>query len=457
MPSSLAGELNGKQINARLDLQLRNQDYLRANIEVDTGPSDRLSGQLNTFIHDLGKFNALVPQLSDVKGQVKGDLIIKGTTKQPQSIGSVKLSQASMTVLPLGIAIHDIDLSLASSDAYAGRLMLSGQAKSGKGMLQINGLTDLRGNGEIELHGSDFEVAKLPEAEIALSPDLKLTLAEMTGKAEGRITVPKAKIVMQELPKNAVVVSKDEVIVGEAKPEQKPVTEPNIDSNIDIELGNQVSFSGLGLDTNLVGRLKMVKEDQQTRLHGEIDMKNGHYQSYGQDLTIRKGRFIFNGPVDAPWIDVEASRLSKDQKVTAILSVSGPLKTPKTKIYSEPSLPESEALAYLITGSSLDQVGKSDGNMLASAALSYGAGQLSWLTDKLGIDEFEVKQGKTMQDTMVALGEYLTPDFYVGTKVGIFNNQAVLVLKHKLTQHFTVESQSGTSQRVKLNYEIDTD
>ncbi|MGY6277518.1 translocation/assembly module TamB domain-containing protein [Methylomonas sp. MgM2] len=456
MSSSLAGELNGSQIDARLDLQLRNQDFLRANFEVDTGPSDRLSGQLNTHIHDLGQFNALVPGLADVTGQIKGDLLIKGTTQQPQSVGSVKLSQASTTVTPLGISIQDIELNLVSGDVYAGRLMLSGHAKSGGGDLNIHGLTDLKGNGEIQLQGSDFEIAKLPEAEVALSPDLNLKLDEMTGKAKGRITVPKAKIVMQELPKNAVVVSQDEVIVGAAESEKKPVAEPDIDTDIDIELGDQVSFSGLGLDTKLVGRLNMVKEQQRTRLHGEIEMKKGRYQSYGQDLTIRKGRFVFNGPIDAPWLDVEASRLSKDQKVTAILSVSGPLKTPKTKVYSEPALPESEALAYLITGSSLDQVGKSDGNMLASAALSYGAGQFSWLTEKLGIDEFEVKQGKTMQDTLVALGEYLTPDFYVGTQLGIFNSQAVLVLKKKLTQSFSVESQSGTSHRVKLNYEVET-
>jgi len=457
MPSSLSGELNGNQINARLELQLLNQDYLRANIEMDTGPADRLSGQLNTYIHDLGKFNALIPDVTDLQGQVKGDLIIKGTMKEPQSVGSVKLSQASMTVLPLGISVHDIDLSLVSSDTYAGKLLLSGQAKSGEGSLQLTGLTDLKGNSDIELQGSDFEVAKLPEAQIALSPDLKLKLADMTGRAEGRIVVPKAKIVLQELPENAVAVSKDEVIVGEPKPEQKPVAEPNIDTDIDIEIGNQVSFSGLGLDTQLVGRLNLVKENKRTRLHGEVDMIKGRYQSYGQDLTIRKGHFVFNGPIDAPWIDVEATRLSKSGDVTAVLSVSGPSKTPKTKIYSEPPLPESEALAYLITGSSLDQVGKSDGNMLASAALSYGAGQLSWLTEKLGIDEFEVKQGKTMQDTLVALGNYLTPDFYVGTKIGLFNNQAVLVLRKKLTQSFSVETQSGTSHRVKLNYEVDTD
>jgi translocation and assembly module TamB len=44
---------------------------------------------------------------------------------------------------------------------------------------------------------------------------------------------------------------------------------------------------------------------------------------------------------------------------------------------------------------------------------------------------------------------------YVGTKVGLFNQQAVLVLKRKLTKTLNVETQTGTSQRIKLNYELD--
>jgi translocation and assembly module TamB len=192
-------------------------------------------------------------------------------------------------------------------------------------------------------------------------------------------------------------------------------------------------------------------------MQGNVDMVKASYKRFGQDLTVRKGRFLFNGPADNPWLDVEAIRLSKSKKVTAILALTGSLKNPQTHISAEPSLPESEALAYLVTGASLNQVSKSDSNMLASAALSYGAGKVTWLADKLGIDEFNVVEGKTLQDSLLVMGQYLTPDFYVGTKVGMFNKQANLVLKHKLTDTINVETQAGTSQRIKLNYEFDGD
>lgn len=454
---AIKGRIQDKVISSNADLALTGNDYLRAQAKVDIGPSQALSGQINASIEDLSLVDALLPQISDVKGKVTADLNVGGSLNAPIASGTLRLSQAATTVVNLGIAISDTHLEISTLQQTGDKLKLSGSAKSGDGLLNIEGIVDLKGNADIDIVGNDFEVAKLPEAVVDISPNLHIKRSDSGGKIDGKLDIPKAVIELAELPENAVTVSEDEVIVGENKPAKKQLAEPSLDADIDIELGKKVSFKGFGLKTDLAGRLKVVKSGEQTRLHGTVDMKKGIYKSYGQDLTLRKGRFLFNGPIAAPWLDVEASRLSKNGDVTAILSLSGPLKAPKTRIYSEPSLPESDALAYLITGSPLSQVGKSDGNLVASAALSYGVGQLSWVKEKLGIDEFEVKQGKTLQDTLLAMGQYLTEDFYVGTKLGIFNQQAVLVLKHKLGKSFSVETQSGSSQRVKLNYELDTD
>ncbi len=452
--SSLTGEINGGQLSANLELFMLNRDFLRAKLQADTG---HLSGHIRASMSDLTVFNALLPEVSGIKGLLKTDLSVQGTPSQPVAQGSLQLTQGAADIADLGIALRDIQIGLTNAPLMDEHLLLTGTARSGEGRLNIQGLLHLNGNADITLQGSDFEVAKLPEAQIAISPDLKLTLTENGGKASGIVQIPKAIIVMEDLPRNAVKVSEDEVMAGQSGQNTKSATVFGWETHIDVVLGQQVSFSGQGLTTDLTGQLKIGKSEDKTSLHGTIDMKNGHYQSYGQDLSVRKGRFMFNGPVDAPWLDVEAIRVSKEQDVTAILSLTGPLKTPKTRIYSEPSLPEAEALAYLMTGSPLSQVSKADGNMVAGAAMTYGAGKLSWLTEKLGVDEFEVKQGKTLNDTLLSIGEYLTPDFYIGSKIGIFDKQAMLVLRHNLTKTIKIETQAGTSQRVKLNYEIDTD
>ena len=459
--SSVSGSIKGDHVSANIDFRLASRDYLRAQLEMNTSKPQTLSGQITASVHEFALLNPLVPQLSDIKGHLDADLDLHGTLEKPFASGAIRMSGGAVDVNELGLALREIKLQALASGDSAERIQITGSAKSGEGAVYIDGFASLQAQAgwpvELILKGENFEVAKMPEAQIAISPDLKLVFAEKKGKVIGTLKVPKAIMTLKELPENAVKVSPDEIIIGQEKVEGNAPAAPGIDANIDVELGKQVSFSGQGLATNLTGKLKIIKSGEKIAMHGNVDMIKARYKSYGQDLTVRKGRFLFNGPVDNPWLDVEAIRVSKSKKVTAILGLTGPLQKPETRISSEPALPETEALAYLITGKPLNQVSKSEGNMLASAALSYGGGKAAWFTEKLGIDEFEVQEGETLQDTLVSVGQYLTPDFYVGTKVGLFNKQAAMVLKHKITDAINVETEAGTSQRVKLNYEIDTD
>ena len=459
--SSLSGSIKGDNVSAQIDFRLAGQDYVRAQLQIDTGKTQTLSGQITASVVEFALLNPIVPQLSNIKGELNANLALHGTLQKPVASGAIRLTGAAVDMNELGLTFHDIKLQALASDDNTNRIHITGSAKSGEGVVNLDGFAILEAQAgwpvELMLKGENFEVAKLPEAQIAVSPDLKFVFAEKKGKVTGTLKVPKAIMALQEFPENAVRVSPDEIILGQEKVEEKASATPAIDANIDVELGKQVSFSGKGLTTNLNGKLNVTRTGEKMVMHGNVDMIKARYKSYGQDLTVRKGRFLFNGPVDNPWLDVEAIRVSNSKKVTAILNLTGSLQKPETRISSDPALPEAEALAYLITGRPLSQVSKSEGNMLASAALSYGGGQAAWLTEKLGIDEFEVQEGETLQDTLVAVGQYLTPDFYVGAKVGLFNKQAAMVLKHKITEAINVETQAGTSQRVKINYEIDTD
>jgi len=452
----LSGSINGKIISSDLNLALAAQDYLNADLQLDTGETQALSGHVKASVAEFALLNPFVPQLSNIKGDLKAQLTINGSAGKPAINGVIDLAEGSFDYSEFGLGIREIKLqALAANAGNSTPIKLNGSAKSGQGSIKLDGIAKWPGTAELMLTGTDFEVAKLPEAEIAVSPELKLVFAKPDGKVTGQLKIPKAVLKLRQLPENAVKVSRDEIILGEEKTKQNDAVVTNIDADIDVELGKQVSFSGQGLETSLTGRLKIIKTAEKMVMHGNVDMDKARYKSYGQDLAVRKGRFLFNGPVDKPWLDVEAIRVSNSKEVTAILKLSGPLDSPQTRLSSEPALPESEVLAYLVTGKPLNQVSKSEGNALAGAALSYGSGQISWIAEKLGVDVFEVKEGKTLQDTLVSVGQYLTPDFYVGTKVGLFNKQAVLVLKHKLTNTFNVETQTGTSQRIKLNYEID--
>jgi translocation and assembly module TamB len=460
--SSVTGAVSGNVVSADLDLALAGRDFVRGQLQADTGPSQTVNGRIQASVAEFALFNALVPdKVSGLKGQLQADLTLYGALQKPAAAGTVRLSGGAVDIQELGLRLRDINAEIAAARDNAERLRIQGAAKSGAGSVYLDGFVLLQPESgwpvELTLTGDDFEVAKLPEAQIAVSPALKIAYANGQGKVTGKLGVPTAIMKLKQLPEQAVKVSEDEIIVGEEPVEKTAPAVPGFDIDVDVELGKNVKFSGMGLKTDLAGKLKIVQRAGKMTMHGTVDMKEGRYEQYGQDLAVRKGRFAFNGPVDNPWLDVEAVRVSNDKRVKAVLSVSGPSKAPRTRIYSEPALPEAEALAYLITGRPLNQASESEGNMIAGAALSYGAGKVSWLASKFGADQFEVKEGKTLQDTLLAVGRHLTPEFYIGTKVGLFNKQAVLVLRRMLTEALSVETEAGTSQRIKLNYQIETD
>ncbi len=460
-PAIFSGLIKGKAISGDLDMTLMKQDFLRGTLVFDLGKAQNLSAQITASIQNFAMIESFAPQLSGIKGLLKADMAVNGTLNNPLVTGGFQFDNGALTINKLGANINGITLKAVNGSDSSGIIRLTGSAKSGEGLINLDGAAKLDPEAqfpvELALTGQDFEIAKIPAAQIAVSPDLKIALAGQNRRITGQIDVPKAILKIQDIPENAVQVSEDEIVLGEEKSSGDAAPPPNLSADIEINLGKTVSFSGQGLQTNLSGKLKIVKAGEKLAMQGNVDMANASYKRFGQDLTVRKGRFLFNGPADNPWLDVEAIRLSKSKEVTAILALIGTLKNPQTRVSSEPSLPESEALAYLITGNSLNQVSKAEGNMLASAALSYGAGKAAWLTEKLGIDEFKVEEGSTLQDSLLVMGEYLTPDFYVGTKVGMFNKQANIVLKHNITDTINVETQAGTSQRIKLNYEFDSD
>ncbi len=458
--STLIGSYDKDTIKSRFDLTLPNGDGLLGDLQIGSGKPRPISGQIIAEIDRLSLFDPFVPDFAPLSGTLNADLAISGNVDHPIAKGEILLADAATDLRRLGIKLHGIHLQALTQDFDSTSIAFKGHAQSGDGQLELDGSLRMDAGGgwpiEMNLAGTDFELARLPEAQILISPDLRFVRSKSSQKITGTITIPKAELTLGELPESAIAPSQDEFIVGERT---KPIKHryPSMDANLSVTLGKDVSFSGQGLKTNLSGKVDIKKTGERIRMHGRIALKNARYRAYGQDLNVRRGEILFNGPADNPWLDIEAVRLSKSKDVTVVLRVTGPAKAPQTRISSTPPLPETEALAYLLTGRALNRASRSEANMIGNAALSYGIGQLSGLTEKLGIDEFEVQEDETLQDTFVSVGKYLTPDFYVGTSVGIFNRSPDLVLKHRLTDEFSVETYSGESHRIELKYEFDVE
>lgn len=450
------------RLNANIHLGLGKQDYITAEIVADpAGQTDirQLSGTLKSNISDMTFIDGLLAQINQLKGQFIADLKVTGDTHQPTVTGSAKLQNGQFKIPKLGTTFHKLNIFIDSARGNSERLLLNAKIESGEGQLSAKGHLDLLAEHNFPLHmaitGERFQVSLLPEAEVIVSPSLTIDKQDNLTKVDGLIKIDKAKIELKTLPETAIAPSEDEVIITSDQTKPKKTDISLLSTRIDIQFGKNSHFSGFGLKTRLSGNLEYVAKHDKQRMQGRAEMKDATYRAYGQDLTIRKGEFLFNGPADNPWLNIEAIRKATSEDVTAVLNVTGPLKNPKTRVFTEPTLSESEALAYLVTGSSLKNMGKSGSSTVAGAAFNYGAGQLSWLSDQLGIDDFEFQEGETIEDSAVRLGHYLNPDLYIGITMGLFSNKYAANLRYRLSENFSINTRAGETQRINLKYHVE--
>ncbi|WP_227635850.1 translocation/assembly module TamB domain-containing protein, partial [Klebsiella pneumoniae] len=142
------------------------------------------------------------------------------------------------------------------------------------------------------------------------------------------MALPWGRIVVEELPPSAIGVSKDQILLNadfEALTDKERIPF-SVESDVNVQIGDDFQLSAFGLQGNLVGRLNVAQKDKGPFILGEVNIRNGQYRSFGQDLQIKEGKILMNGPVDQPYLAITAIRNPNNTQdgVVAGVRVSGP-------------------------------------------------------------------------------------------------------------------------------------
>ncbi len=252
------------------------------------------------------------------------------------------------------------------------------------------------------------------------------------------------------------------VILDKPKPSRVQQALP-LSLNIEVSLLDDVEIDAFGLKANLEGSLALKQAiEQPLSGHGSIDLRDGTYRAFGQNLLINKGVLIFSGPLAKPYIDVDAIRnpeVTRDN-VTAGIRIRGEAQRPKVTIYSEPSMSQQEVISYLLRGRSLgDSSGSSEDTMVATMLIGAGIGQsegtISELGSTFGIKEMAVDTSGEGSDTQVKVSGYVLPGVQVGYGVGVFSPINVISLRYEILPKLILEATNGLQSAVDLLYEFE--
>ena len=122
-----------------------------------------------------------------------------------------------------------------------------------------------------------------------------------------------------------------------------------------------------------------------------------------------------------------------------------------------------QALNYLVTGRSLNDVGSASGgsqDALASASQGLqgaGAGLVAKrIGQRLGLDEASVEENEMIGGSALTIGEYLSPRLYLSYGVGLFEPGEVIAMRYKLSKEMGVRIQRGSEEtRAGVEYRIE--
>jgi len=328
-------------------------DIERSSLEKDPARAS-LKGVLKMNIKELGLFKLFSPEIDELEGQMNADLKFGGTLSQPEITGQAELGVQKMSIPLLGLKLENTSIQLQGKNGSV--IDINGQTQSGKGSLimtgksHINKLDDWTVN--LKLTGENFLLMNTLEYQIYISPQLHLDHTNKGLSLNGEVLIPKAEIVLNELPANVKRVSSDAIVVGEEK--SSPLA---VNMNILLKMGKDVHIKAFGVNTWLDGQMQVRQlPNRLATANGELLTRDGTFRAYGQYLNIEQGRLSYSGGyLNEPGLNIRASKDVND--ITVGVMATGTANNLDVSTFSsQPGLSSKDIASLLLLGQTSDNM-----------------------------------------------------------------------------------------------------
>lgn len=460
---NLNAELKNNRAQLGWLVKVANNGQFDGQVQI-TDPQGRrnLGGNVNIRNFSLAIANAIFSKGEKADGTLNANLRLGGNLERPQMFGQMQLNGVNVegNFMPFDMQPSQIAMNFNGMNST-----LQGVVRTKQGQIVLSGDADWtridNWRARIAAKGSKVRITVPPMVRLDVSPDIEFVATPSLFTLNGNVDVPWARIVVHDVPESAVGVSSDEVMLDK---DLKPINPKSagipINSNLTIHVGNNVRLDAFGLKARLTGDLKMIQDKQGLGLNGQINIPQGRFHAYGQDLIVSKGELLFSGPPDNPYLNIEAIRNpeSTENNVTAGVRVTGPADEPKAEIFSDPAMSQQEALSYLLRGQGLDSSG-SDGDAMTSMLVGLGVAQSGQVVGKIGetfgVSNLALDTAGVGDSSQVVVSGYVLPGLQVKYGVGIFDSLATLTLRYRLMPKLYLEAVSGVDQALDLLYQFE--
>lgn len=428
----------------------------------DVSRSAPLAWNAQFDVPDLRAVRPLVPVGVHADARVSAQLTGSGSLAAPRIDGRLAADRIRFSMPEQGVAITDGAIRLRLADDRV--QVEQGELKGKSGRIVVSGDARLANpQAGLTLTFEKFAATHRSDRLVIVSGTTRLNLDPRHLQLTGELTADRARLEMPETSRPQL--SNDVVVVGQTR--EKPAAQRYpLALDLNLKLGNDFLFKGAGLDARLGGQLRVYTVDeapsparakgeslaaypaQALRGEGSIRVEKGRYAAYAQTLDIERGVLRFNGPIDNPGLDVLAVR--KTPTVKAGVVVGGTVQNPIVTLYSDPPLPDTEKLAWLVLGHGLQNSGQEELVLLqvaASALLSQteSVNLQAKMAETLGVDTFDVRAGSSdaLASTVVSVGKRLSARATLTYEQSLDGLSQVVKMLYQLSPHVRLEARGG--------------
>lgn len=465
-----------------------------------------LSGQGSASIPDLQWLGPLINPGLVLKGRLNINGQLQGSLGQPHYRADLSGRELEVAFASEGLLLPNgsLDAQIEDQRLKVSKLEFSNTVISVPRHAQFQGL-DMMGKkgqftasgdidigketGSIQAQWQQFPLLQRKDRWLVVSGQANIVEANQIWSLTGKVAADGAYFKLPKLPPPSL--SSDVVVIRKSDKSGKTVdgmanSASETDSNrkglktrvdVSFDMGPRFVFVGRGLDTGLEGSLRLRSADgSPLQANGSIRTVKGVYEGYGQQLAIERGILNFQGPPANPGLNIRALR--RGLPVEAGVEIVGTVVAPQVRLVSEPVVPDSEKLSWLVLGRSSDQLASGDASLLMSAATAIFGGDGSRnvprdIVQGLGFDEFSIGSssssngtrlpGQTVAgstgtsnsastDQVVSVGKRIMPGLVLSVERGLSDASGAIKLSWQLTRRISIIGRTGNESAVDVNY-----
>ena len=372
---------------------------------------------------DLAALGALFdPEIHTMRGTLDFNLSADGTSRAPNARGNINLRNGYYEHRPSNTRLRQI-VFVAELAPDTWRIVEASARDADRGRIELEGAVRFDAPQpatlDFSLAARNAHLLNMPGAKGAISGDLRLSGDTQDAKLAGTLNLRPLAIQVEHFIGSSVPeidVIEVEVDGGGEEASGPPLME-NIALAIQVVLDQQSYVRGLGLDSNLKGKVDIAGTAANPQASGTISIVRGKFDLLGKKFELQEGQVQFENNIAA--IYVKGVHTYADGEITA--EISGTTDDPKIEFSSNPAAAQDEIFAQLLFGKSLTDISPLQAVRLVGVVRTLQTGgtgfdPLASTRDLVGLDtlDFESEATESGEDQYsLSLGKYITSRIYL--------------------------------------------